>query len=301
MNSESRPLSIVAMLGAGVAGLRRYPGLWLALYIVQFAAAGLAAWIMARILAAEFGLSPVFDDAVAGDFPSLAFVLTDNASTFASLAMVGAAAAAGYAILSWYLIGGANAVLLQRPGTGHEVTHCFGAGGAATFFAYARLALWSLIPHALAIVAISVALSVVGDDLRYAVTGGDLAGQLVPALLPGAVLFWINVTVIDYARIELSRRAVANESLAAWRAILGAYRAILTDRRPLLHVLVYILFFAAISAVYVCFGSPSAGVAGAIALFVIRQLSLATRFAGKIVCAAGQVALAGSRAGSQSA
>ena len=291
-------LSIRNMLAAGLCGLRRYRGLWLSLYLLQFTIAGLVSLVIARILVAELGKSPLLDRAVDGEFTALIFVLTNNPDVWAAALLIGSGAVCGYIVLSWYLIGGANTVLLRQPGTGHEVTHCFGSGGAATFYAYFRLALWSLLLYLVTGAAVGVGLAIGGKDFLDALTGYELAGRLIPPLIPGIVLFWLNVTAVDYARIELSRRAIAAEKLSSLRALLGAYRAIFSDRRPLLHVLVYAGYFAGVSVVYVALvqGLPMAGAAGALALFVVRQMVLAVRFAGSVVCTAGQVALAGSPA-----
>ena len=297
MSHSLRPMSIHAMIRRGLAGLRRYSGLWLSLYLVQFITAALGTWIMTRILAAELASNPVFDRAVDGDPAALAFILGDNPGVFAATMAVGVGVAVGYALLSWYLVGGAVAVLLRQPGSGRDLRRCFGAGGAETFFAYARLWLWSLIPYAIGIIALALGFYLGGKDLIESVTIADVLGQMLPPLIPAVVIFWLHLTAIDYARIELSRRALAGEPLSALRALLGAYRAVLGDRRPLLHIAIYAGYFFAVSAVYVTLGQGAAmaGVIGAVAIFLIRQLVLALRFAADVVCTAGQVALVGSR------
>ncbi|MCG8417639.1 MAG: hypothetical protein MJE77_06800 [Proteobacteria bacterium] len=322
MIKTSRSLSIGDMLGTGVAMLRRYPRLWLSLYLVEFVVAAIVAWVVARILVDQFGTLPIFDRAVQGDLIALLNVLGEGRSSFAAVLLLVMGALGGYVVLSWYLIGGANAVLIQRPEARREVVECFGTGGAATFYSYFRLALWTVIPHGICFAALSVGLSLGADSLKYAITGGDVVRAVIFPLIPVAALYWLNATAIDYARIELSRRAGPagrpdraseaefDDSTAAERpairsakplsaigALVRGYRTVVTNPRPLVHVLLYGLFFASVSVVYVALthGRPMSGATGAIAIFAIRQVVLFTRYTGKIVCAGGQVAFSQGR------
>lgn len=280
--------SLLVMVTAGASALRRYPGLVVSLYGLQLVAAGLAGVIMASILAVFFAGEPMFDRAVAGDFHALVVIVSHHAEVLASLLWVGIGAVAVYMVLSWFAIGGLNATLIDAPTSRRDVTRTFGAGGAATFFAYLRLALLSLLPYLIALIVLAVGMARGARDVDEWLTMGDLLRSMVPALLPGVLLLWVSQTAIDYARLVLSNE----RGLASWRAFVRGYRLIFTDYRPLLHVLFYALVFVATTMVYAAAtqGHAMAGAAGAIALFLIRQLVLGIRFSAKIACMAGQAA-----------
>jgi hypothetical protein len=229
----------------------------------------------------------VLDDAVDGDFAALVFVLVDEADVFVHIAWVAIGAVIAYAALSWLLVGGLNAVLCERPRGRREVAARFGAGGAAAFLPYLRLALLSLIPYFVCLLALGIGLGAVSDDLQYGLTVGDMLGALAPALAPGLVLIVITAAAVDYARIELVR----DPDIASWRALARGFATVLSRPWPLLHVALYYAFFALITALYVTgtLGAEMAGAGGAVALLAIRQLVSALRFAGKIALVGGQV------------
>ncbi len=286
----SKKPSLHAMIFEGAGVLRRYPGLCAALYAVQFFVALLVGWMASNILAAAFAEQPLFDQAVDGDFAALVFVISDAPEVLASIFWMAAFTIVGYAVLSWFLIGGLNATLIQRPTGRRAVAGAFGTGGAVTFFAYLRLALVSLIPNLVILGVLAWGFGNASDSLRYGLTGGDVARALIPNLLPAAVLIWIHQSAVDYARLELSQHA----PLSSTRALLRCYRTVLTDWRPLVHLLLYVVFFVVVSLVFVALfqGRPMAGTAGAILIFAIRQLVALLRFGGKMVCAAGQAVYA---------
>ena len=285
--------SIGVLAAEGLAALRRYKGLAIVLYGVQFVVALMLTWAISRMLAAAFADQPMFDLAVDGDVAALIFLITDEPFVFTSILYAIVATALGYWLLSWFLIGGLNAVLVERPDTRGEVLKQFGQGGVRTYFAYARLTLLSLIPYAVISGVLMYGMSSAADDLRYGLTFGDVFFALMPRLLPGLLLLLLHMTAIDYARVELSRTIGLASRHALWRA----YRTIGSDWRPVVHILGYVGFFAAISLLYVLItnGAAMPGAAGAIGLFIIRQCLSAIRFAGKLVCAGGQVVYADAR------
>ena len=278
----------------GFAALRRYKWLALALYGVQLAIAVLFMWAATSMLAAAFAERPIFDRAVEGDVAALVFVVLDEPYVFWALVCTAMATAFGYSLLSWYLIGGLNAVLVERAASKAEVIRHFGTGGTRTYFAYARLALLSIIPYILIAFVTMYGLSSAADDMYYGLSFGDVFWALTPKLFPGLVLLLIHQTAIDYARIELTRTIGLTSRHALWRA----YRSVTSDWRPLVHVLAYVGFFALATAFYVFVtqGAAMAGAGGAILLFAIRQVLLLVRFAGKLVCMGGQVVYASRRA-----
>lgn len=284
----SVPLSKMISRGAHV--LRRYPGLVGTLYAIQFAVAFGAGWVMTRILATAFANQPLFDAAVDDDTVALVTVIAAKPTVFASVAWVGIGALGLYAVLSWFLSGGLIATLLETPRGRRETARCFGAGGASTFLAYARLGLLSVIPYGIALVVAGFGLDRASDGLIYALDVGDVAGALIPNLAPAAIILWIAFTAVDYARIDLSRYPEQSSA----RALLRGYKRVFTTRWPLVHVLMYYLAFIAISLVFLAatVDRPMAGVGGALGLFAIRQITSMIRFAAKVVLVGGQVELA---------
>lgn len=295
MTSTKQTLpSLRTLFAEGASALRRYKGLIATLYAVQFTVMVVVSMTIASVLTSVFADNPVFDRAVDGDLAALVFVFTDEPYVFVSIVRLAIAAIVGYWLISWFLIGGLNAVLIERPTTKAEVIRQFGNGGIRTLFAYARLTLLSLIPYAIISFALMYGMASAGDDLYYGLSDGEVIRALLPKILPGLVLLLFHVTALDYARIELSRTVGTASRHALWRG----YRTAARDWRPLAHMLAYIGFFVAVSLLYVLItsGQPMAGAGGAILLFLVRQLSLMIRFAGKIACAGGQVMYASERA-----
>jgi hypothetical protein len=276
------------MVNEGIGALRRYPGLATSLYAAQLVTSLIFAWAATNMLATVFARQPLFDQAVDGDLAALIFVLRDSPDVFTSIFWSGAATVLGYMVLSWYLVGGLNAVLIQRPGARREVAATFGAGGAVSFFAYTRLWLLCLAPYAVIAGALVFGATRVSDSLFLRLlTVSDVVWALIPRLAPGVVLLWIQVTAVDYARIELSREP----GLAARHALVRGYRMVFTDWRPLVHLLLYAAWFVAITWVFVLFtqGQTMPGAAGAMAIVAIRQAVAVARFCAAMVCAGGQV------------
>jgi hypothetical protein len=278
-----------SMLREGARALRRYTGLALVLYLLQLALAVVGGFVIARVLAALFADNLLFDQAIDGDAAALIALLQAQAALLPALVWIALTAVAAYAVVSWFLVGGLLAVLIERPRDRPTTVGTFGAGGALTFFSYARLALWCVVPYlAIGFLAL-VGLAIAGDTIEGAVTGAAFLGALGAALAPALVLLLLQYTVVDYARIELSR----HPGTAAWRAFLRGYRLVFTRWRPLAHALLYLLAFAAVSAILVAitWDRPMLGASGAISLLVIRQVAAMVRFAAKIVYVGGQVEL----------
>ena len=296
---SARP-GVRSLLHAGARALREHWQLFASLYLIQLLASAGAAWIMARILAGAWSHGPLLERAQAGDVPALVFMLRSTPEVFVAMFWVAAGAIAAHGVLSWYLAGGLNAVLL----TSHSVRvrdrrgamRRFGAGGAVTFLAYARLALLSLVAWLLIALIAAGGVYLLRERIEHALTPGQLLNALLPALALPAALCWLHVTATAYARIDLSQRALTPYApemrLSAARSLLGAYRLALTHRQLLLHVLLYALWFAAVSALYagVTVGRPWTGAAGALGLLVLRQAAALLRGAGAFILAGGQVA-----------
>jgi hypothetical protein len=121
-------------------------------------------------------------------------------------------------------------------------------------------------------------------------TLGQLWAPALPALVPAALLAWLADGATDYARIELSRAP----GTSATRALGRALRFIGTRWPPLVHLLLYYLFFAAVSLLYVAITleRPMLGATGAVSLLFIRQGVAMLRFAAAFTLTAGQVEIA---------
>ena len=107
--------------------------------------------------------------------------------------------------------------------------------------------------------------------------------------VPGLVLLAITMCTVDYARAQL----VVGERRGAIRALLGGFRFVFRNPGSLAHYGLYLLFWAAVSALYVTatFGHPFAGAGGAWALLALRQLVSLVRFGARVATTGGQVAL----------
>lgn len=292
------PLGLGGMVRAGLRDLSAYTGMTLALFLVQ-AIVSWGAWvIVALILMRAFGGRPIFDEAVDGDLVAWLEVLRDHEAVFDAIGMVALGAALAWLMLSWFLTGGALAVLTERPRGRRETARCFGAGGASTFLVYLRLALWGLFLDALpTFTLLSFGLQSFADRMEYALTVGELIGPLVLALAPAALYHAAISTAFDLARAELTLRRPTHEGLGATRAL---FRAIgFLFRRPvaLAHVLVYWLAFVGLSLAFVwmAHGRAMLGASGALALFALRHGLALLRFAMKIAVLAGQVELTATR------
>lgn len=288
------------LLRAGARALRAHWRLFAGLYLIQVLASGAAAWIMARILAGAWARGPLLERAQAGDVAALLLMLRSTPEVFIAMGWVAAGAIAAYGVLSWYLAGGLNAALLTRRSVRNSdprgAMRRFGAGGLVTLPAYARLALLSLLPWLLIALLAAGGMYLLRARIEHALTVGQLLAALVPALALPAALCCLQATAAAYARIDLSQRALIPYTpqvrLSAARSLLGAYRTALFHRQTLLHVLLYALWFAAVSALYagVTAGRPMTGAAGALGLLALRQIAALLRGAGAFVLAGGQVA-----------
>ncbi|WP_428261872.1 hypothetical protein [Haliangium sp.] len=308
------------MIGAGWAAARRRWGLVLGLGAVQVVWGAGAALMMSWIVAAGWARSPLLDRAVAGDVVSLVQVVAETPELFAAALGVGVGAVAVYAVWSWFLLGGLNAVLLgdvlgrrvgdrvsgsgdrdvdRASGPGREsvaerrlrqraLAREFGAGGAVSFTAYLRLALWSLIPLGLAGVVAGVGLYAIRDRAELAVEMVALVGWGGAGLVPALALVAVTWAAVDYARVELTARALAEPGarLAARRALLRGYGAVTRDWRPLVHLSGFGLGFLVVTALA---GLVGAGLSAVVALWMVRQVAVVMRTGLRVMLAGGQV------------
>lgn len=294
MIDRVHPLGLGRLLRVGARDVSEYTGMVLGLFLVQLIVAMGAALVMAFVLIQAFGGRPLFDDAVDGDLVAWLEILRDHQAVFQAVGGIAIGAVLAWAVLSWFLHGGVLAVFTERPRGRRETARCFGAGGAATFLVYARLALWSLFLDVLvSLTILGVGLDYLSDRMTNALTVRELIGPLVLALGPAALYHLVASTVIDLARAELTLRRPTHERLGATRALFRAIGFVI--RRPLAigHVLLYWLAFVGLSLVFVwmAHGRAMLGTSGALALFALRQGLALCRFALKLGVIAGQVEL----------
>lgn len=280
--------SLGLMLRAGVRALVRYRGLVVALYLVQLVLSAGAALVMMTVLTRVFGTRPLFDRAMEGDLAALLDCLRDPAGAHALFGMIctGLGAAFLYGALSWFLTAGLIAVFLDAPSRGREVARWFGAGGASSFFAFFRLALWSLLPLLAVAVAAASGIYWMSLHLGRTLDGWGVAETLATGLGPALAVHWVIAAAIDYARIDLVR----HPGLSSLRALARGFGLIVRRPLTLFHTLLYGVVFGAATAVAVWAGLGG-GVAGLAALMVVRQVVNLIRFAAHVGLIAGQVEL----------
>jgi hypothetical protein len=284
------------MIVAGPRGVSRYTGTLFAVFVVQSLVAIAVMLATALVLAQVFSHLPVFDDAVDGDLIALVeCVRFARASMLAVLGIV-LGGVAMWQLASWFLAGGIYGVLAQRPEGRRDTARAFGASGASTYLAYARLALCG-IPGWLIVLAAWIACSgAVATRLEYALTTWDLVSSLIIAFGPAALLWHLAATVIDYARVELTLR---DDTHAPGAAIAYGRALAFVVRRPatLVHGLLGHLAWLAITigSVWLAQGHPMYGAEGAITLFVLRQGVALARMAVRFGVLAGQVELGRTR------
>lgn len=280
--------SLGLMLRAGVRSLVRYPGLVVALYLVQLALSAGAALVMLTVLTRVFGVRPLFDRAMEGDVAALLECFRDPAGAQALFGLIctGLGAAFLYGALSWFLTAGLIAVFLDAPSRGREVARWFGAGGASSFFAFFRLALWSLVPFLVVAVAAIGGVYWMSLHMGRALDAAGMAEALATGLGPALAVHWVTAAAVDYARIDVVR----HPGLSSLRALARGFGLVMRRPLALLHTLLYGVVFAAATAVAIWAGLGGA-VPGLAALMVVRQVVSLTRFAAHVGLIAGQVEL----------
>ena len=283
-------MGLGSLLKSGLAAPRRFPGLCLSIYLVQVAMSLAAAGLMARLLSRAFATRPMFDRGMQGDLAALMTSLRGQPVLITTLVNIGLAAVVLYWLVSWFLTAGLIAVLLDPPTRRREVARWFGAGGAVNFFPYLFLGLWSLVPYALVVVVAGLGLGHFGPQLRDALSWGDVGIDLVGALGPALVLYWLVATAVDYARVNLVR----HPGMSSARALLRGIRTIIRHRLALLHTLLYGVVFALASAAYLA--AVADGVLmSLLALVILRQVLALVRFVAHVAVIGGQVELACAR------
>jgi hypothetical protein len=284
------------LLGSGSRAITRYTGTLLAVFVVQTIVMLAAMFATAMVLANAFAHLPIWDDAVDGDLVSLVVCLKFARGNFLACSSIAFGAILLWSLASWFLAGGVYGVLAQRPEGRAETARTFGASGAATYLTYARLALCAVPGWLLAMLVFALCSGFALQKVQYALTVSDLVGPLLLAIGPALLVMHVMMTVVDYARVELTLRHDSHEPgvIATYLRTLG-----FVLRRPLtlVHSGLGWLVFVAITLGYgyLAHNRPMYGATGAITLFVIRSGVSLARMAIRFGVLAGQVDLGGSR------
>jgi hypothetical protein len=278
--------SLRMLARAGGRALRRYPALVLALYVVQLAMSAAAALIMMMLLYSALGDRPAFARGLDGDLPALLLSLGSDPQLLPTLVWIGLAAVLAYSVVSWFMTAGLIAVLLDSPTGGREIVRWFGAAGAANFFPFLRLALWSALPHAAVVAVAGFGLGWIEYQMVSVFEPGEALKTLAFGLSPALLLHWIVATAIDYARVDLVR----NPGMSSLRGLLRGFAVVVRHRLALVHTLFYGLVFAGACAVY-GWSAAGAGV-GLLGVVALRRVTSLVRMTAHVALIAGQVELA---------
>lgn len=295
MGSARNP-GLGELLGAGVRGVSRYTGTVFTVFVVQSVLAAACMLAVTFVLAQTFAHLPMFDEAVDGSLTALVACLRYGRSSFLAIGGLLLGAVLLWELASWFLVGGLCGVLAQRPEGRADTARRFGAGGAATYLRYARLALCSLPGYAAALLVLSLGMSVAGPRVEHALTLPQLLGPLALGALPAVLVVHVLWTVSDYARVELSLRHETHDP-GVLRVYLRALVFVLRRPLALAHAGVGWALFALVTVAYAYLaqGHPMYGAEGAITLFLVRQGVALLRMAIKIGVLAGQVELGRTR------
>ncbi|HET6613883.1 MAG TPA: hypothetical protein VFG83_17915 [Kofleriaceae bacterium] len=284
---KERGLGLVAMVMAGFSALRRYPGLALAIYLVQLGASALVGIAVTALVGAALGAYPILDRAAGGDPVALAGVIAEHPMIVAGAGAMVMVATVAYGLVSWFLYGGLIAVYRDEPRGRRVVAETFGRGGAATYLAYARLFALSAVGYVAVAIVFGVSMSAAGPRLFAALTTGEVIAAVLLGVGPAAVVLAVLWLIIDYARIDISRGA------GVLRAAAHAVRMVFTSWRPAAFALLYYGAFAAVTAAaWWLFDQSVATAAGFAAIIAGRQIVSGVRFCARLVLIAGEVAYA---------
>jgi hypothetical protein len=289
-------LGLSSLLSAGPRAVSRYTGTLFAVFLAQSLIAVICMIGVALVFAQAFAHLPMFDEAVDGDMVALIYSVRYARPNLVATGGIVFGAILLWQLASWFLIGGLNGVLVQRPEGRGDTARCFGASGASTYLAYARLAMCSLPGWLVALFALGTGVGLLGDRLMHALTVPEFVGPLVLATLPAAIILHVLWTVADYARAELTLRHDTHDPgvVATYLRTLGYVL-----RRPvtLVHGAIGWLLFALVTTAYAYLaqGHPMYGAEGAVTLFIARQGVALLRMAIRVGVLAGQVELGRTR------
>jgi len=289
-------LGLADMIGAGPRAVSRYTGTLLAVFVAQSLIAATCLLAVAVVFANQFSHLPMFDEAVDGDLVALIYCVRHGRQSIVAIAGIAFGATMLWQLASWFLVGGLNGVLTQRPEGRGDTARCFGAGGATTYLAYARLALCAVPGWIVVLFVLGVGIGLAKGRIQHALTVPELLGPLLVATLPTLLLVHVMWTVSDYARAELTLRHDTHDPgvIATYIRTIGYVL-----RRPvtLVHGAIGWVLFVLVTAAYAYLaqGHPMYGAEGALTLFVARQGVSLLRTTIRVGVVAGQLELARTR------
>jgi hypothetical protein len=289
-------LGLADLISAGPRAVSRYTGTLLAVFVAQSLVAAACMVGVALVLAQAFSHLPMFDEAVDGDLGALVYCARHGRASFVAAGGLVFGVLFVWQLMSWFVVGGLNGVLAQRPEGRGDTARCFGASGAETYLTYARLALCSLPGWIVVLFVFGSGLGLVIPRIEHALTVTDLVVPFVVAVLPALILLHVLWTISDYARVELTLRYHSHHPgvIATYVRTIGY-----VVRRPvtLVHGALGWLVFALISVAYAYLaqGHPMYGAEGALLLFVVRHGVSLLRMAIRLGVLAGQVELGRTR------
>jgi len=284
------------LISAGPRAVSRYTGTLLAVFVAQSIVAATCMIAVAMVFAQAFSHLPMFDEAVDGDLVALIYCVRYGRPSLVAVGGIVFGAVMLWQLASWFLVGGLYGVLAQRPEGRSDTARCFGASGAATYLAYARLALCALPGWVLALFVFGTGTSLIANRIEHALTVPELLGPLFVATLPAVLLVHLLWTVADYARAELTLRHDTHDP-----GIVSTYLRTVAYviRRPvaLVHGAVGWILFAlvTIAYAYIAQGHPMYGAEGAVTLFIAREGVSLLRMAIRVGILAGQIELGRTR------
>ncbi|MFN0250354.1 MAG: hypothetical protein ACKV2T_25975 [Kofleriaceae bacterium] len=297
MTKAGMQLGLGDLLGAGYRAAGKYTGTLFAVFLVQSLIAGACIVAVSMLLANTFAQLPLFDDAVDGDLVALITSLRYAPPSFLAVGGIVFGTLFVWQLASWFLAGGIYGVFAKRPETRADTARVFGASGAATYLAYARLALCSAIGWAVVLVVFQLLLSTfLTPRIDHALSLRELAIPLSLTVIPTCVLLHFFWTVTDYARAELALRHETHAP-GAFRTYLRTLIWVARTPLTLIHGAFGWMFAIAVTAAYIviAYGHPMYGTEGAITLFFVRQLVSLARLAIRMAVMGGQLELARTR------
>ena len=259
------------LIRAGGRAISKYTGTLLAVFLVQTLIAMACMVAIFVVLAQAFSHLPMFDDATDGDLMAIVYCVRWGKPSFLAIAGIALGGLLVWQLATWFLVGGVYGVLDQRPEGRRETARAFGASGASTYLAYARLALCTLPGWILVLFVLGVGLGAVAPRLDTALTLPQLLVPIFLAMLPAALLTHFFWTVTEYARVELTLRERSHDP-----GVISTYlRTIVwVAKRPL--TLLHggfgwlAVFLVTIAYAYLAQGHPMYGADGAVTLFLVR-------------------------------
>lgn len=290
-------LGLRELFGVMPRALGRYTGTLLAVFVVQSIVAIGCMVAVSTVLSRTFATLPMFDEAVDGDLVALLYSVRYGSDAIAASLGIVIGAVVLWQLVSWFVAGGIYGVFANRPEGRGDTARCFGAAGASTYLAYARLAVCSLPGVLVGVFVLFYCLELVQTRIEHALTIAQLAGALAIAFLPALVIFHIVWTITDYARVELTLRGESHHPsvvMTYLRTVAYVFKRPITLAHTAIGWLAFVL--VTLGYMYLAQGHPMYGAEGAVTLFVIRQGVALARTAIRVGVMAGQIELGKARA-----